>query len=162
MISFSICPAVPEDAESVSRLIRSVAHHFSIHPGLGAPEQFLGALTPGAIRRHITSPRHNYLVGLCGRDLCGVVAIRDCRHLLHFFVAPAFQKCGLGRKLWEAAKSTAMAFGNYEGFTVNATLFAVPVYERFGFRATGPRVEANGIAFVPMHLARTSHENFSA
>lgn len=37
-------------------------------------------------------------------------------------------------------------------FTVNSTPYAQPVYERFGFVATGPRVETKGIAFVPMHL----------
>jgi hypothetical protein len=45
-----------------------------------------------------------------------------------------------------------LAAGNHRGFTVNSTPYAMPVYERFGFKATGPRVETRGIAFVPMEL----------
>jgi hypothetical protein len=37
-------------------------------------------------------------------------------------------------------------------FTVNSTPGAMAVYERFGFRAAGPRVETMGIVFVPMRL----------
>lgn len=42
------------------------------------------------------------------------------------------------------------AFGE---FTVNSSLYAVPVYERYGFIPAGLRVEVHGIAFVPMKLA---------
>lgn len=38
-------------------------------------------------------------------------------------------------------------------YTVNSSLLAVPVYERFGFRRVSPTVEQSGIAFVPMRLA---------
>jgi GNAT superfamily N-acetyltransferase len=86
-----------------------------------------------------------------GENLAGVVALRDNAHLYHLFVAPAFQGQGLSRMLWEHARGDALSRGNTGAFTVNATPYAVPVYERFGFQATGPRVETKGIAFVPMH-----------
>lgn len=54
--------------------------------------------------------------------------------------------------VWKHARAEAQAAGNPGGFSVNSTPVAVPVYERFGFQAAGPRVEMNGIAYVPMRL----------
>jgi GNAT superfamily N-acetyltransferase len=144
--------ALITDAEAISRLIKSVAHYFTLHPqGLGA-EAFLQGVEPRALARCITAPSFSYFVGLVDARLAGVVALRDHNHLYHLFVAQPFQGRGLSRKLWEHAKETALAAGNQDGFTVNSTPYAVPIYQRFGFKATGPRTEANGISFVPMEL----------
>jgi len=144
--------AAPEDAEAISTLIQSVAHYFTLHPqGLGA-EAFLQSIEPEAIRGYITAPNFLYYVGFVDHQLVGVVAVRDTTHLYHLFVGRAFQGRGLSRELWQHAKEAAIAAGNCRGFTVNSTPYAVPVYERFSFKATGPRVETHGIAFVPMEL----------
>ncbi|MFY0665521.1 MAG: GNAT family N-acetyltransferase [Natronospirillum sp.] len=39
-------------------------------------------------------------------------------------------------------------------FTVRSSLFAVPVYERFGFVASGPVGTKDGISFQPMESQR--------
>ncbi len=88
-------------------------------------------------------------------QLAGVVAVRHTTHLFHLFVAPRFQRRGIAWQLWELAEGVAVAAGNTQGFTVSATRVAVPVYQRFGFVATGPVVEKNGIAYVPMQLRLT-------
>jgi GNAT superfamily N-acetyltransferase len=82
----------------------------------------------------------------------GVAGIRDTTHVYHLFVAEAFHRQGLATSLWEIAKAAALAAGNPGRFTVYSSLHAVPVYERFGFRATGPEVHKHGVAFVPMEL----------
>ena len=79
----------------------------------------------------------------------GVVAVRDSSHLYHLFVDASFQRRGLSRLLWDHARAV-VGEANPGYFTVNSTPYAQPVYERFGFVATGPRVETKGIAFVPM------------
>jgi predicted GNAT family N-acyltransferase len=81
------------------------------------------------------------------------VAMRDNRHLYHLFIAPRFQGQGLARTLWNTVRLAALASGNPGHFTVNASLTAVPVYERFGFVANGEKVETHGIAFLPMKLS---------
>jgi len=144
--------AVAQDAEAISALIQSVAHFFTLHPqGLGA-EGFLQRISPEAIQQTITAPNFLYNIGLVDDQLAGVVAVRDNTHLYHLFVGQAFQGRGFSRLLWQHAKVAAMAAGNHHAFTVNSTPYAVPVYERFGFTATGQRVETQGIAFVPMEL----------
>jgi hypothetical protein len=46
----------------------------------------------------------------------------------------------------------ALRAGNPGVFTVNSSVVAVPVYERFGFVMAGARVEKNGGRYVPMKL----------
>jgi GNAT superfamily N-acetyltransferase len=147
---FEVCKANPADAEDISQLISGLSRFFTVHPeGLGA-EAFLQTISAASIRQLIEAPNMAYFKAVRGGRLAGVVAMRDQSHLYHLFVAPAFQGAGLARLLWAHASSHARSNGNAGAFTVNSTPHAVPVYERFGFTATGPRIEKNGIAFVPM------------
>ena len=91
-----------------------------------------------------------YCKAIADGRLAGVVAMRDHTHLFHLFVDPVFQNQGLSRQLWLHVKAMALSKGHAGGFTVNATIYAMPVYERFGFAATGAKVDKNGISFVPM------------
>jgi hypothetical protein len=57
-------------------------------------------------------------------------------------------------QLWQYAQKHALASNQVDEFTVNATPYSVPVYERFGFVVAGDRVERKGIAYVPMILKK--------
>jgi ribosomal protein S18 acetylase RimI-like enzyme len=151
--ALTIRRAVTADAPGVSALIFALAGQFMPAPRATGAERFLRTITPEAIADYILNPRYLYLAGCIDQRLAGVVAIRDRTHLFHLFVEPAFQRQGVGRALWCRASSEAAATGVGAGFTVNSATSAVPVYERLGFRVTGPRVEQDGIAFVPMRLA---------
>jgi GNAT superfamily N-acetyltransferase len=151
-MSLHIRAAAVADAPAISALIRSVAHYFMLDPAGAGAGQFLQSITPTATAGYIGSADFLYLLGEVGGKLAGVVAVRDNTHLFHLFIAAQFQRAGFASALWECAKASAMAAGNNDGFTVNSSLFAQAVYEHFGFRATGPKVEEHGIAFVPMRL----------
>ena len=145
-----IRPATLNDADAISALIKSVAHYFTLQPHGQGAEVFLQGIEPAAIAGYIAAPDFLYFVGEIDQQLAGLVALRLHRHLYHLFVGPAWQGRGLSRQLWLHVQQAALLAGNHQGVTVNATPYAVPVYERFGFSPTGPRVETKGIAFVPM------------
>ena len=84
-------------------------------------------------------------------ELVGLIGIRGNTHLYHLFVAPVVQGRGLGRRLWEAEKAESLRMGA-RSFTVNASLNAIGVYERFGFVVAGPMQDLGGLRFVPMRL----------
>jgi GNAT superfamily N-acetyltransferase len=149
-----IRPATPADAAAISALILGVSRFFTLHPDGEGAEAFLARVSPEAIGGYLASPDYAYLVAEEEGALAGVVAIRDNAHLHHLFVAQAFHGRGLSRRLWDTARHAALRAGNPGEFTVNSSLYAVPVYEKFGFRPTGPRVEQHGIAWVPMKLVR--------
>lgn len=120
-------------------------------PGGAGAEEFFASVSSEAERGYICSERYDFLLAEAGGELAGVIAMKDHTHLYHLFVSPEFQRQGLARDLWQRVREMTGA-GEAQAFTVNSTLSAVPVYERFGFRAVSQPVEKNGVVFVPMRL----------
>jgi GNAT superfamily N-acetyltransferase len=143
------------DAPAVSRLIRELSAPFLLQADGAGAEPFFAAISEAAIRSYVESPKFSYYIAHIDSSLVGVVAVRDHRHLYHLFIAREFQGKGFARQLWEFAEANAIASGHQGAFTVNSSLNAVPVYQRFGFAITGTVVEANGLAFQPMQLGES-------
>lgn len=141
------------DASRISALIRTLSNPFFVSPSGEGAEPFLASISESAIQGYVSSSNFEYLVAKKEHQLAGFVALRDNSHLFHLFVAESFQGQGLGGKLWQAVKAKAVQLGNPGKFTVNSSLNAQPVYERFGFVASGPVVQTHGIAFQPMQLS---------
>ena len=81
-----------------------------------------------------------------------MLGIRDGQRIIHLFVAESYQRRGIARALWSRAKSELLAHGGEASIVVNSSIYAIPVYERFGFKTIGPRVERAGVTYVPMQL----------
>jgi len=107
---------------------------------------------PEAILEHIANPRCRYLVAVVEGKVAGVLGIRDGRRVLHLFVAESLQRRGIASTLWDRARTELLAAADAVERVVNSSIYAVPVYERFGFEASGPRVVAGGVSYVPMQL----------
>jgi GNAT superfamily N-acetyltransferase len=144
--------AIVEDAPRISALIRSLSDPFFVSPGGKDADLFLESVNESAIRRYVAAPNYHYQVAEANGQLIGVVAVRDSGHLFHLFVPATFQRQGIARLLWRLAREQAISSGNPGRFTVNSSLVAVPVYERFGFVAIGPVLTKHGICFQPMDL----------
>jgi GNAT superfamily N-acetyltransferase len=143
------------DAPAVSRLIRELSAPFLLQADGAGAEHFYAAISEAAIRSYVESPMFSYYIAHLDSSLVGIVAVRDHRHLYHLFIAREFQGKGFARQLWEFAKANSIASGHQGVFTVNSSLNAVPVYQRYGFAITGTVVEANGVVFQPMQLDET-------
>jgi GNAT superfamily N-acetyltransferase len=153
--------ANPVDASQISTLISSLAHlFFASSDGRGA-DKFREGVTPQALAEFIVRPDITYLIGEEDGVFCGATALREHRHLQHLFVVPKFQGHGVGRMLWSAARDTAMSAGNPGEFTVNASLNAVPVYQRFGFESVGGPQQKNGLIFQAMKWTHAPVKVFS-
>jgi GNAT superfamily N-acetyltransferase len=63
-----------------------------------------------------------------------------------------WQRQGVARRLWDAARKAALEGGNAGSFTVNSSNNAVPVYEAFGFVRTAPMQCVREIRFNPTQL----------
>lgn len=148
---FALRPATPADAPAIGALVRSLARYFLADPERPQDaEAFFRTLFPEAIAANLEGGRFRYHLLEADGALAGVVGVRDGSHLYHLFVEERFHRRGLATRLWEHARRDA---GDPERFTVNASLIAVPLYERLGFAATGPVVVQDGIAFRPMERA---------
>ena len=143
------------DAPSIAALVQSLAHYFLASPAMEGAEAFLSSLSQAAIADCIKAPNFSYLVGFIDNALVGVAALREQKHIHHLFVHPDFHRQGIAQKLWLRLKGDAITAGNPGLFTVNASLYAVPVYLQFGFAPTAEPQTRNGVQFQPMQLAAT-------
>ena len=138
--------AIREDAVAISALIHELMPFMTLQPDGAGADQFMMSMSPGAIERYVIGEEYRYWTGWLDGDLAGVVALRHGTHLFHLYVAGRYHGRGLARQLWETARAAAAG----QAMTVNASVYGMPMYEHFGFAATGPRVEQHGIAYVPM------------
>lgn len=146
----------PEDASALAGLISSFQALLTLDPSGAGAEQYLASVSEEAERQYLHSHRYNYFVSEVQGDIAGFIAMRDSTHLFHLFVANKHQGQGLARALWSHARERATSDRGACEFTVNSSLNAVVVYERFGFVRSGVQVQTHGIAFVPMKLTVTN------
>lgn len=83
--------------------------------------------------------------------LIGILAMRENgSHVALFFVDGAYHNKGAGKALWHRMLSD----NHSKRISVHSSLYAVPVYEKLGFRKTGGTVTEDGITFLPMVFER--------
>lgn len=144
--------ATPADAKEISELIIELSEPFYTSPSRAGAEPFLASVSPEAEHGYLSAANFSFFVARLEEKIVGVVALRDNSHLFHLFVTKSFQGNRLASKLWSVIKSKAQQGGNAGSFTVNSSLNAIPVYERFGFVRQGEVQHMHGLAFQPMRL----------
>ena len=85
-----------------------------------------------------------------GEKLCGVIARKGKNHVLLYFADERYVGRAVGRALFGRFLKTV---DPEKPITVNSTDFAVPIYEHYGFVATGKRRCENGVTYTPMKKA---------
>lgn len=86
------------------------------------------------------------LVCVAGEAITGLIELKEGRHVAMLFVAPGWQRRGIGRRLMNAALEHARA----EVVTVRASLSSVAAYEHYGFLQAGEVGEFAGLVYQPM------------
>ncbi|MEO7495176.1 MAG: GNAT family N-acetyltransferase [Massilia sp.] len=140
------------DVPAVASLLRQQALDFILHES--TPEgraTFLRENDEEGIRR-LLGAGMCYHVAIEDEALVGFVAVRDAHHLFHMFVDARWHRRGVGRRLWEVARKAALEAGGGGEFTVNASNYAVPVYEALGFTRSAPTQCAKGLLYNPMRI----------
>jgi GNAT superfamily N-acetyltransferase len=145
-MDIEIRQAEESDADCVSRLILDMAKFFLSDPSAKESQPFLATVIPQAVAERISALNFRCYVAEDAVGICGFAALRDDSHLYHLFVSSRSHRQGVARALWQHAKARSCS----SSFTVNSSLFAVPVYERLGFVATATPQSKDGLEFVPM------------
>ena len=158
--------ATDADVEAIARLLTELTLEF-IAPELSEEgrSNLLASMEPAALRANLASG-FDVLVAVTRTELAGpggsapgsserivgVVATRDDTHLFHLFVARAFHRRGLARRLWDAARERCVERAGTRRFTVFASSYARAAYGRLGFREAGPVDVRGGVTSYPMEL----------
>ena len=153
MSEIEIRPMTEADVEAGIALVRKVFDEY-VAPDF-PPEgiaSFAEWADPAAFADRL---RGGYvtLAAFDGERIVGVVAWMPPDHVAMLFVDPAAQGEGVGRRLFEEAlRRIRTAHRDLETVHVHASRYAVPFYERLGFRETGPEQEEHGIRYTPMRF----------
>ena len=135
------------DAADISKLIASTSETCCFSEATPCPDWYLNSIQTQSIATLIASESMVFLLAVNDQAIAGVLAIEGKSSIKYFFVRPAQQKMGIGQLLWQFAKNSG-AFG--ETLKVRSSLFAVPVFERLGFKSTEPPGCFNGLHFQSM------------
>lgn len=87
-----------------------------------------------------------YLVGMCAMTPNG--------HIRFFFVHSQWQHRGIGKQLLQAMYRYAFDQLHVPDISVNASPYAVGIYQRMGFTIVAPEQTVNGIRFTPMSMIK--------
>lgn len=152
----------PHEAEAVCHLAAKVfcacaASHFTPE-GVAA---FLQYLRPAELWKRLHH-EHFVLVAEDKSGLVGMIEMRDYNYIALLFVDEQHQRQGIARYLVELAILECQRHDpKLAEIRVNATLNAVPAYERLGFQPVGPEQWEDGMHTVPMvhRLSTLNHDH---
>ena len=91
----------------------------------------------------------NFYGAFDGDALVGVLCMRPPQHIGGFFVDAAYQRRGIGKKLFAAMRQD---YARQE-FTVNSSPYAVEIYRHLDFVPTDTEQCVDGLRFTPMRYS---------
>jgi len=154
--------ATENDATEISSLILTVAHsqlrtEFSEDGWL----LFKKLLAVKTLKGLLNNKKFFYLVVTKGQSVVGVLCIKDRSHVFHFFVHSEFQGRGIGKLLWKAylndIKKPRFNYGTpvkkFTEVSVNSSDYALPIYQKLGFKMKNGRQIKNGVCYTPLTFA---------
>lgn len=104
-----------------------------------------------ALLARLEGARHFSMVAVADGELVGIIEMRDYDHCSLFFVKAKYHGQGIGRWLFEEAVAHCRQYKpNLRTIGVHSSPYAVPVYQRLGFKNVGTLQEENGIVYQPM------------
>lgn len=144
-----------QDSSAIQQLIAALSANFFIYPDQREAEPFLASVSLAAVQGYLADTRYRYwLAEDAAGQVVGFIAVRDQTHLFHLFVADSHQRQGLASQLWQIALDYLLESSATTALTVNASLNAVEVYQRWGFQASATIQSMHGIRFLPMSRER--------
>ncbi len=144
----SIRQATEADVIEVSSLVKSLAHFYLSEPENELPAWLSQTLTENAFLERLSNGGYTNFVYEQNNKIIGYISLKKPNHLYHLFVLEQFQGRGISRLLWEHVKNS----GQYGSFTLRSSVYAVPIYKRFGFCEFGQIGTKDGVSFQPMEL----------
>ena len=119
----------------------------AVAPSLSAQgiETFTKVAAPGAFAERM--PGDNLMLACVTQGaIQGLIELKEGRHIAMLFIAPGWQRQGIGTRLMHAALEHARV----DVVSVKASLPSVPAYQRYGFTLAGEVGEFAGLVYQPM------------
>lgn len=147
----SIRRASQTDIEQIARLVRSLASYYLDNPNSALPSWLEETLTEEAFKTRVSSSDYLNFVYEDGGSVVGYISVKQSGHLYHLFVSEKYQGKGISRLLWDHILKNSEC----KTFSARSSLYAIPIYKRFGFYESGTIETKDGVSFQPMELRVT-------
>lgn len=147
-----IRPLLDTDIAAAARLLATLTDDFiapEISPASAGAFKLLH--NEAGIRGFVAAGIVYHVAEIDG-SLAGFIALRENQHIFHMFVDQRHHRKGIATALWQVARAAAIQAGNAGLFTVNASNYALPVYQSMGFERTAGMQFKDGIYYNPMQL----------
>ena len=142
----SIRKALKEDAEKINNLVTSLSVYFLSTGQKELPRWFSNTLTKSKFENRLNDNEYLNFVYEIKNDIVAFISINTNGHLYHLFVSREYQRKGISKKLWNKILTEC----KLSKYTVRSSLYAVPIYKKFGFQESDKVGEKDGIEFQPM------------
>jgi len=136
------------DIKNIYQLVKSLSHFYLKNKGDALPEWFLSTLTESAFSERIKNSEYSNFAYEENDKVLGYISIKNNQHLYHLFVAENHHKKGIARKLWDHVTQHCQS----KIYTLRSSLYAVPIYRKFGFIESNIIQNKDGISFQEMEL----------
>ena len=138
------------DADVIAAFVSAIAtEHIGLTLGQGGLSKLLASMNADATRQRIADG-WPHIRAFEGDNLVGVVVVKPPTHLYHLFVRSDLHCTGIGTKLLALADEWSVDSTGVRLATVNSSINAVAIYNRFGFDAQGPVIDMDGVRYQPM------------
>lgn len=139
-----------EDVKNIATLVMSLSHYYLPKQALAEelPKWFLNSLTEEQFLQRMNSNEYSNYVYCIDDEIVGYIAMKESSHLYHLFVSESHQGKGIANTLWQ----NVVKQNKVKKYTLRSSLYAVPVYKKWGFVETDIVRENDGIKFQAMAL----------
>ena len=144
----SIRVANKNDVPKICTLVKSLSYFYLESDKTELPNWFAETLTSEAFQNRVQSNEYQNFVYEEQGEIVGYLALKNNSHLYHLFVSESYQGKGISRYLWSHALTKCVS----DLYTLRSSLFAVPIYKKFGFKVIGEAGEKDGIGYQAMEL----------
>ncbi len=143
----------PGDEAALHTLLVTVFYEFVAQDFLPRGiEEFLSYIETDTLLKRVQGESF-VMVALDGDVLVGMIEMRQYNHVALLFVNRPYQRRGIARNLlYESIVLCRLNIPTLAQITVNATPYARPIYQQFGFVQREPEQVQNGVRFIPMVL----------
>ena len=137
--------ALESDAAGISELIQLVSIQCNFSETEPCPQWFIESTKPDVLQPLIVSDDYLWLIAVERGEMTGVLTLFEGNLVKYLFVHPKFQRKGVARALWQRAIPELRS-----EISVRSSLFAIPFYEKRGFKKVGEVKFFNGVSFQTM------------
>ena len=144
----NIRSAREDDAEQIKELVLSLSKFYLSNNKTELPKWLSSSLKLKKFKIRLKSNKFTNLVSEYNGKIISYISIKNKNYIYHLFVSKEHQRKGIAKALWGNILKTYST----SKYSVRSSLYAVPIYESFGFIKSAPVDIKDNFKFQAMEI----------